>query len=111
MRKIYVIAAREYLAAVRTKAFLLSLVFMPVLMASSVGVQVVLEELVENRDKRFAVIDRTPAAELLPALEAAAKQRKALLSDFDLKSFKQGRSFYVVEGVEPSADTPAAIEQ
>ncbi len=36
MRKAFVIAAREYRAAVRTKAFLVSLVLMPVMMCGGI---------------------------------------------------------------------------
>ena len=39
MHKIRVIAAREYSAAVRTKAFIISLLVMPILMGGSILVQ------------------------------------------------------------------------
>ena len=44
MRKICVIAVREYQAAVSTKAFVIGLVLMPVLMGGSIVVQVLLKE-------------------------------------------------------------------
>jgi ABC-2 type transport system permease protein len=42
MRKMFVIAAREYLAAVRTKTFIVSLVILPVMMGGSLVVQFLL---------------------------------------------------------------------
>jgi ABC-2 type transport system permease protein len=59
MRKIFVIALREYNAAVRTKAFIISLIIMPVMMGGSVVVQWLLKDFRDIKDKRFVVIDRT----------------------------------------------------
>jgi ABC-2 type transport system permease protein len=59
MRKILVIARREYLAAVRTKAFIASLVILPVVMVGSAVVQFYLEAEAATKDKRIAVIDRS----------------------------------------------------
>ena len=60
MRKILIVARREYLAAVRTKAFLIGLLSMPVMMFGSILVQMMLKDQVDLADKRFAVVDRTP---------------------------------------------------
>src|SRR5437588_527593 len=51
MRKLWVIAGREYKAAVRTKAFLISLVLVPILWAASIGIQVLVHK-AEDRDER-----------------------------------------------------------
>ena len=47
MRKILIIARREYLAAVRTKAFLIGLLSMPVMMFGSILVQTMLKDQVD----------------------------------------------------------------
>jgi ABC-2 type transport system permease protein len=60
MRKVFVIAAREYNAAVRTKAFVISLLMMPLLMGGSIAVQTLLKDQPSTEVKGFAVIDRTP---------------------------------------------------
>jgi ABC-2 type transport system permease protein len=75
MRKAIVVAVREYQAAVRTKAFLVTLVAMPVLMGGSIAVQTLLRNKVDTRDKRFAVLDRT--GELYDTIVAAAARREA----------------------------------
>ncbi len=59
MRKMWVIAVREYNAAVRTKAFVLSLVIMPLMMGGSIVVQWLLRDFRDVEEKTFAVIDRS----------------------------------------------------
>jgi len=59
MNKSFVIALREYRAAVRSKAFVITLVAMPVLMIGSIIVQVLLKDKVDTTDKTFAMVDRT----------------------------------------------------
>jgi ABC-2 type transport system permease protein len=59
MRKILVIARREYLASVQTKAFLISMFLMPVLMGGSVLVQKILQSVGDLQEKQFVIVDRT----------------------------------------------------
>ena len=59
MRKIRIIAQREFFAAVRTKAFILTLALMPVIMGASVVLQIIFHKLEDAKEKRYAVIDRT----------------------------------------------------
>jgi ABC-2 type transport system permease protein len=107
MHKILVIAAREYRAAVRTKSFLITLVFMPILMVGSVGLQVLVEEAVPSAEKHFAVVDRTPGGQVYPALEAAARQRNTL-ADNAPQTRRVRKTVFTVERIEPSADTSEA---
>jgi ABC-2 type transport system permease protein len=78
MHKILVIAKREYLAAVRTKAFIITLVLMPVLMGASFGVQFLFKKLDDTKEKRYAVIDRTPDQVVVPWLQKRAEQRNTI---------------------------------
>ncbi|HYT90339.1 MAG TPA: ABC transporter permease [Gemmataceae bacterium] len=71
MRKLWVIAVREYLAAVRTKTFIVSLVVMPLLMGGSVLVQTLLKDVVDTSEKRYALIDRIPGRDLTAVIQAA----------------------------------------
>jgi len=59
MRKIIVLAVREYQAAVKTKAFIISILAMPVFMGLSIGAQTLLRDKVDTTDKRIAVLDQT----------------------------------------------------
>src|SRR5438128_2368543 len=110
MRKTMVIAVREYLAAVRTKSFLVSLTLMPLLMGSSVVLQVIFKNIEDTGEKRFAVIDRTSGEHIFAALEKAAQRRNAA-EIFDPETHKQNRPAFVVERVEPSGDTAEAMAQ
>jgi ABC-2 type transport system permease protein len=111
MRKTLVIAVREYLAAVRTKSFIVGLLMMPVLMGSGVVIQMVFQKMEDTGEKRFAVVDRTPGQKLAAALQAAAEARNNT-EIFDPATHKQAKPRFVVDRIEPSADTPEArIEQ
>jgi ABC-2 type transport system permease protein len=100
MRKVLVIAAREYNAAVRTKAFVISLLIMPLLMGGSILMQWLLRDFRDLKDKKFAVIDRTPGARLYPAIEAAVREyEKGVV---DPRTNKQVKPHFVVGPVEPS---------
>jgi ABC-2 type transport system permease protein len=108
MRKIVVVAVREYLAAVRTKAFVVSLVIMPLLMGGSLVVQWLLRDLHDTRDKHFAVVDRTPGARVYPLLEqVVAEHNKDKIRD--PATGKQVAPRFVLHDVPPSADDPNAV--
>jgi ABC-type Na+ efflux pump permease subunit len=80
MRKVLVIAGREYRAAVRSKAFLVTIVLMPVLMGASVLVQVVFKRLEDTGEKTFAVVDRSPGGRVAEALVADVEVYNAHLT-------------------------------
>ena len=107
MRKVFVIAARDYNAAVRTKAFLVGLLIMPLMMGGSLLMQWLLQGFHDTKDKHFAVVDRTPGRRLLPVIEAAADlyNRTALLDD----KGKQVEPRLVIEPVAPEGDSPEAV--
>lgn len=73
MRKIAVVAMREYQAAVRTKAFIVTLVAMPVLMGGGILLTTAMQDRVDTADKTVAVLDRSGA--LFEPLQRAAQQR------------------------------------
>ncbi len=75
MRKIVVVALREYFAAVRSKSFIIGIALMPLLMSGGFVAQVLLKDQVDLRDKHFAIIDRTPGHQIAPVLELAAELR------------------------------------
>ncbi|MCP3915888.1 MAG: ABC transporter permease [bacterium] len=73
MNKILAIARAEYLQAVRSKAFLIGLFGMPILLGGGLLFQVAMQDQVDLRERRCAVFD--PSGELWPVLEAAANGR------------------------------------
>jgi ABC-2 type transport system permease protein len=96
LSRIVAIAGREYRANVRSKAFIISLVLMPVLMAGGAAVPALMRGRVDVEDKRLVVADAT--GRLFAALvEAAeARNRRVVFDD------KTGRK------VEPRFDLEAA---
>ena len=77
MRKIITIAIREYRAMVATKAFLISIVMMPVLMLGGLLAMQLLRNAGTVSERRIAVIDQT--GDFYDQLESAAKQRNQAL--------------------------------
>ena len=103
MRKMIVIAVREYQSAVKTKAFIISLVLMPVITLGSIAVQGFMRNKVDVTDKRVAVVDYS--GRLFSAIEqAAAEREKSELFEGDGELRKQVRPRFVFERVEPESD-------
>jgi ABC-2 type transport system permease protein len=105
MRKVRVIAAREYRAAVQTKAFVVSLVLMPLLMGGSIGVQVLLKRAEDQSVRRFAVVDRTPGRQVTAALAGALKRHNEV-DALDPETGRQARTTFDLVYIDP-ADPPA----
>ena len=59
MRKTISVAIRDYQAAVKTKAFLIGLLMMPLMFGGGILAQIVLRNNNDVRDKRVAVVDYT----------------------------------------------------
>jgi ABC-2 type transport system permease protein len=110
MRKMLTVARREYNAAVRTKAFLLSLFLMPLLMGGGMLLQLVLGDQVDTKEKRFVVVDRSAGEKLVNDLAAAAAKRNAE-QIFDPTNGKQVLPIFTLKRVAASADVLDAIEQ
>ncbi|HVK07166.1 MAG TPA: ABC transporter permease, partial [Gemmataceae bacterium] len=102
-----VIAGREYRAAVRTKAFVVTLVLMPVLMLGSVGLQVVFKRLEDTREKKIAVVDRS-GGKVAAALKADEEFYNQFLTA-DPTTGTRSAPAIKLEVVPPSPDDPAAV--
>jgi len=110
MRKVLVIAAREYRAAVRSKAFIVTLVLMPVLMGASVLVQIAFKRLEDTTEKTFAVVDRSPGGHIAEALQADVEMYNAHLTT-DPKTGDRIHPAVRLEVVPPAGPDPDAILQ
>lgn len=106
MRRVLAVALREYKAAVKTKAFIASLVLMPLLLASSAGLQKVVDAAETQKTLTHAVVDRTGS--LRPALEAATERHNAI-EVYNVETRARESPFYRLEFVAPSANTRDAI--
>jgi ABC-2 type transport system permease protein len=74
MRKVLIIAAREYKAAVKTKAFVIGVILLPVFTCGGVAGAALFKDQIDTRPKHFAVIDRTPGGQFFPLLETVAQE-------------------------------------
>lgn len=74
MLKILAIARAEYGIAVHSKAFVIGLLLVPVLMGGGIAMQVLLEDHVDITDRKCAIVDRSGF--LYPILEARNSERE-----------------------------------
>ena len=75
MNRVITVAQMEFLALVRTKAFIIGILMMPVLMAVAILLQVYAARQVDTEDRKVAVIDYTGA--LYDTIAAAAAAHNA----------------------------------
>lgn len=104
MRKTLLLALREYKAAVRSKAFMVLVALMPVMMGGGAVAMKLLEGQVDTTDKHIAVVDRSGL--LADALERAAAARNA--TEVHDETGKKVRPGYIVHSVPPNATDPDA---
>ena len=102
MNKSFVIALREYRAAVRSKAFVITLVALPVLMIGSSVAQFLLQDKVDTTDKTFAVVDRAGLfEESLKTAVAAYNQAEIFEGEGDARhKVKPG---FILEFIDPES--------
>jgi ABC-2 type transport system permease protein len=75
MEKIWIVASSEFATLVRSKAFIITLVLMPVIMAGSAVLMRATRDTRDTTGRRFAYVDRSGIVG--PVLEAAADARNA----------------------------------
>src|SRR2546425_1504590 len=71
--KTLIVAVSEFTTLTRSKAFVIGLILMPIIMAIAIGVERYTRDNADLRDRRFAVVDRSGV--LMGPLQAAAEQR------------------------------------
>src|SRR4030095_1864141 len=99
MRKTLVVAWREYQAAVKTKAFLVGLLLMPLMFGGGVLVQALVRNNADTRDKRVAGVDYP--GHLCDGLAAAAQLRNEnQIFEGEGASRKQIQPRYIFERVD-----------
>jgi ABC-type Na+ efflux pump permease subunit len=76
LSKTWVITVREYLAAVRTKSFIVSVILMPLMMFGSIAIQRATRDIVDLKDRQVMVIDHT-GGKMFEAITAANDERNA----------------------------------
>src|SRR4051795_8154052 len=98
MRKTIVVALRDYQAAVKTKAFLIGLLMMPLMFGGGILVQIVFRNNNDVRDKRVAVADYT--GQLFDSLDQASNLRsQTLIYEGEGAARKQIQPRYIMEKI------------
>lgn len=103
MRKTMIVAIREYNEAVKTKAFIIGLLAMPVLMGGGIAVQFLLRDKVDTKDKRVVIVDHSGVvADALVQAANARNEMQIFRGEGDER--KQVAPRFVIERVEPEGD-------
>ena len=109
--KVLAIGRVEYLQAVRSKAFLIGLLLMPVLMGGGVAFQILMKDRVDLDERRFAIVD--PTGELWPLIEQAVSTRNEREiwkpAEDDAAEPKQTRPKFLCEHYQPAVDERADL--
>ncbi|MCX6627370.1 MAG: ABC transporter permease [Candidatus Solibacter sp.] len=100
MRKILLMAKRDYVESVRTKAFIIGLVVAPLLFGGGFLGIAILKKQPDLHEKRIAVLDRT--ALVAPALVRAVAEKNAKEA-YDKITHAQTAALYVLQAVAPAA--------
>lgn len=102
MRKIIILALREYRTSVRTKSFIIGLVLAPLLMGGSMIVFMLLKDNVDTKDKRIALIDHSGImADTLLRIAEYRNENEI----FDQETGEKTRPAYLIEIIEPDSAT------
>jgi ABC-2 type transport system permease protein len=106
VRKTIVVALRDYKAAVKTKAFLIGLLMMPLMFGGGILFQIVFRNNNDIRDKRVAVVDYT--GQLFAGINQASNIRnQALIYDGEGAARKQIQPRYIIEKADPGTNDSA----
>ncbi len=104
MRKILLLAKREYLSSVKTKAFFVMVALMPVLMSGGIITVAVMESQVDTEAKRIGILDRT--GQIAEAVAEAARIRNENAIR-DPETGEQTNPAYEIEIITPEEDAAA----
>ena len=95
VQKIFTVATTEFGTAVRSKAFLIGLLLLPIIMGASIFLQKFMAEQVDTTPRNFAVIDRTgtlfpviarpPHANNQTLIDDQGKQRRPAFQPIEIK--------------------------
>ena len=109
MNKVLAIARAEFVQAVTSKAFLIGLFVMPILMGGGLAFQVVMRDQVDLQERSCAVYD--PGGEIWPALMAAAEERNTagIWEAIEGADPKQLRPKFILERFVPENDERADV--
>ena len=95
MRKVLSVMRTEYLISVRSKAFLIGLAMLPLIIGFTILAQVMTRDRADLSDRTFAVVDRSGRLFSIIEQEAAERNREAIYRPDDKGGKKQIRPRFV----------------
>lgn len=103
-KRTFTVAASEFLTLVRTKAFIIGVILMPVFMVGAIVFQRMTENRLDTTDRRIAVVDHTGA--IVPLVKAAADalNQRAVGADGTQRSPR-----FFIEEVSPAGHVAADL--
>ena len=101
MHRILLIAKRDYLATIRTKAFIIGLVVVPLLFGGGFLSIALMQSKPDIKERRIAIVDGTG---VVAAAVIQAAQEKSAKDLFDKTTHRQVQPRYVFETLPPAAD-------
>ncbi|MFC2097838.1 ABC transporter permease [Bacteroidota bacterium] len=101
MKKILILAKREYIASVRTKGFLIALIVLPIFMGGGFLAYALLKDKVDTKDKKVVLIDESGVV-AKKVQEAADYRNKNEI--FDEKTKEKNKPAYLIEIVQAEND-------
>lgn len=101
MNKVWIIIKREYIAAVKTRGFIISLVLLPIFMGGAFAVTILSQDRVDLNDKRVVVVDESGFVGQ-SLVEAATYRNANELNDPESGEKKQPA--YLVEMIDLASD-------
>ncbi|MCF7808167.1 MAG: ABC transporter permease [Candidatus Marinimicrobia bacterium] len=106
MYKVLRLTLREYVAAVKTKGFIIGLLLAPVFMSGSIIAMALLKDHVDTRARNIAVIDQS--GQLVQVIVEAAEHRNQN-EIFDEETGEQIQPEYLIQQLETEADLQAQL--
>src|SRR3954463_13134118 len=100
MRKILLMAKRDYLESIRSKAFILGLIVAPLLFGGGFLGIAIIKKRPDLKDRHVAILDRTGVTAALIIRAASEKNQKEL---YEKGTRQQVTPRYVFETVVPDA--------
>jgi len=102
LHKVFTIAKRDYIATVRTKAFLFGLVFAPLIFGGGSIAMSLMKTKPDLRDRHIAILDRSGAIAGPLVTSATEKNQREL---YDKRTHQQIVARYLFEVIPPAADS------
>ncbi len=104
MNKVWILVKREYLAAVKTKGFIISLIILPIMMGGGFAAYVLLEDKVDLKDKTVLVIDESKSVGDHLVKTADYRNTNEII---DEESGEKNSPAYLFRVIEKEADVDA----